>query len=257
MQPGYGPQPAPWEPRRPQPQGQFRPPQPQMPQPGQYQQPYPQGPQFGPPGFGPQPMYYPPQRPKRKVWLIVLLAVGIPILLLVGFVMLGVAMNATADETPASPSDRQLVMTAKEFEPFMEGFQAESQYETAIRREYIDSSWEVEYIYESDDFYMMSVYSHEANAEDASYTFSGQQIGTSIGYSGEDLDEIERNDLFRWGDESKFYLIKSGGNLIGNRLIARKGGKVVYIVFSGVYFDEAQWIHELFDPYLARISARK
>ena len=212
------------------------------------------GPQYGAPGYGMQ-QYYPPPR-KRKVWLIVLLVIGIPVLLMVGCVAMAVGFNAMADEKPATTADKQLVLKAEDLEPYLDGYHATPSKATATRIEQIDDSWEIDYEYEDDTIYLMSVYTHENSAEDAKYTYSGQQVGTSFGYaqSGADIKEVERNDLYKWGDESKFYLIQKNGQNLGNRLVARKGGKVVYIIFSGVYFDDPHWIHELLDPLMKRIE---
>ena len=219
---------------------------------------YAPGPQYGQPGqvYG---HYAQPQRPKRRIGLIIGLVVGLPFLMMVGCVGLGLAMNAMADEKPASPGDMKYVLQAKEFAPYVENFTVTPGAGTATRIENIDDSWEISYEYEDDRLYLMSSFIHESNAEDAKYSYSGQQIGTSLGYAGGevDIEEVERDDLFKWGDESKFYLLKLDGQPAGNRLVARKGGNVVYIIFSGVYFDDAEWVHELLDPYLARVGATK
>lgn len=213
-------------------------------------------PQYNPPGYGPAPVYYPQPR-KRRTWLIVLLVLGIPVVLLILFVALGLAYNAMASEKPGNSTDKQLVLTAADLEPFIEGFSADASKERVIRRENIDQSWEVEYEYESDDLYIMSSFYRENSADDAKYTTTGNEMGSSIGFHGTGITESERNDLFKWGDASSFYLLENEGKPIGNRLVARKGNKALYIVFSGVYFADSQMIHELLDPLLQRIDAAK
>lgn len=250
-------EPAPWEPRRSAPPPRAPMPAPQQQRPMQYGP----GPQYGQPGQAGQMygQYAQPQRPKRRIGLIIGLVVGLPFLMMVGCVGLGLAMNAMADEKPASPADMKYVLQAKEFEPYIEDFKATTTAGKATRIDNIDDSWEISYEYEDDEIYLMSSFIHESSAEDAKYSYSGQQIGTSLGYAGSEveIEEVERDDLFKWGDESKFYVLQINGQPAGNRLVARKGGNVVYIIFSGVYFDEAEWIHELLDPYLARVGATK
>ncbi|MCA8914324.1 MAG: hypothetical protein KDB90_02845 [Planctomycetes bacterium] len=223
-------------------------------QPGAGPQP---APQFGPPGFAPGPAYYQPPPRKRRTWLIVLLVLGIPVGLLVAFIALGFAFLAMADEKPATEADKQLVLTVTALEPYIADYTADPARGTFTRRDNIDGSWEVEYEYEDDELYIMSGYYRENSADDAKYTVTGHGLGTSIGFSGEDIKEVEHNELFRWGDDSKFYLVMHAGKPIGNHLTARKGNKVVYILFSGVYFDDSELLHEFLDPLLQRVDASK
>lgn len=251
-------EPPPWE-ARPQPRfphPQARPPQPFAPPAGA---PYPGamppgGPFYGQPGFAPFPV--PPAR-KSRVWLIVLLAVGIPVLAVVGLAGLGLAYNALADEKPANATQQELVLKAADLAPYVPGFVPNPAAEKTICRTNVDGTVEIENTYESEDMYLYSTYGKTDNATDAAASITAQSGGVSIGYSGTEVTEVERNDLFRWGDSSKFYIVRNGVDPIGNRFIARKGGKVVHVLFSGVYFDDRDSIHELLDPLLRRIEAAR
>ena len=61
--------------------------------------------------------------------------------------------------------------------------------------------------------------------------------------------------LFAWGDESRYGQLQAAGQPFGNIFVARKGNRVVYCVFSGVYFDDAEAIAELLTPALDRLDA--
>lgn len=207
------------------------------------------------PQTGYAPPYPVPQQRKSRVGLIVALAVGIPILAVVALVGLGLAFNAMADEKPASAADQSLVLKVADLEPYLPGLTVHPGAEKTIRRTNVDGSWEVENLYESDELFLLSTYEQTDDSSDAAMTMSAINGGTSIGYSGTQVTEEERNDLMKWGDASKFYIVRNAGNPIGNRLLARKGGKVIHIAFSGIYFTDRDSIHELLDPLLRRVSA--
>jgi hypothetical protein len=210
------------------------------------------------PNWQPQP--WPPQpwpvKKKSNLWLILGLCIGIPVLVLALLVAAALVFTATAETTPASPADRRLALTVDDIAPFIEDFEADTSRETANRVGYFDGSYEIEYIYDADDLYIESYVSIEPSASDAKYSYSGYQAGTSIGFSlaEEDVTEVAMNHLFEWGDESRFYLLSLDGQPIGNRLIARKGRKVVYVIWSGVYFNDPESTRELLEPVMARID---
>lgn len=235
-----------------------------------WQQPYPQGPQaypqgpqpqYGPPGYqqqwGPTPY---PVKKKSNLPLILGLSIGVPFLLLVLFIGAGLLFNASAETTTASTTDRQSALTIDDLGPYIDGFTVDKSKESANRINYIDDSYEIEYVYDSDDLYLESYVVFEPNASDARYTYAGHETGTSIGFGLADVEVTEQDlsHMYKWGDECHFYLLKFDGQPGGNRLIARKGSKVVSFIWSGVYFDDPVALKEMLDPVMARIDrARK
>lgn len=220
---------------------------------------YPQGPYpaYGQPAYpGAYPPPYPPKK-KSNLWLILGLSIGVPLFMIVLFVGAAVAFTASAETTTASAADRRSALTVDDLGPFIEGFQADKSKEVANRIKYIDGSYEIEYMYEDDELYLESYVAFEPNASDAKYSYTGYQTGTSIGYSISEstVTEEKLSRMYDWGDECEFYLVKFDGLPGGNRLIARKGSKVVSFFWSGVYFDDAESLRELLDPVMARIDA--
>ncbi len=67
----------------------------------------------------------------------------------------------------------------------------------------------------------------------------------------------EHNDIYEWGDESKFVILKSNGEPYGNIFTCRKGKKVFYVIWNGVYFDDPVWAADLLDPVMERVQAHK
>ena len=65
---------------------------------------------------------------------------------------------------------------------------------------------------------------------------------------------MARNDLFRWGDDSEFSLLKANGLSFGNVFVGRKGKRVYMITVSGIYFDESAEIRDLLGEKLRALE---
>ena len=66
----------------------------------------------------------------------------------------------------------------------------------------------------------------------------------------------ERGDLLRWGDASRFGILKTDGEPFGNLFLARKGRIVATLVIAGVYFEDTA-VQELIMPRLAKLDSYK
>lgn len=215
----------------------------------------PQPPQAYPPGYGP-PVYYPPPR-KSRVWLIVLLAVGIPVGLVVLVVALGVGMYALSGEHAASSTEQQMVLRAEDVGPYLEGYAFNAGAEKVVKRTFPDSSYDIEYEYVTDGLVVISTCTVEKDSSDAATSYHGIQIGQGIGMRSEDIEQRPADHLLKWGDKSACYILYMNGNPIGNRFVARKGRVVVDYTFSGVYIEDAEIMAEMLTPVLNRAAAHK
>lgn len=91
----------------------------------------------------------------------------------------------------------------------------------------------------------------EPNSSDALISYKGVQLGLNIGFNSQSgTSQMERNDLFRWGDQSSFHVLCVHGVPIGNSFTAIKGKRVFMMTFSGVFFEDATAIQELLHPRL-------
>ncbi|MDE0817524.1 MAG: hypothetical protein OSA92_07690 [Pirellulaceae bacterium] len=68
-----------------------------------------------------------------------------------------------------------------------------------------------------------------------------------------DVEVIERNDLFSWGDESTFAILSIDGEPFGNMFSTRHGNLAFFIVFSGIYTDDREIAGELLLPALNQL----
>jgi len=65
---------------------------------------------------------------------------------------------------------------------------------------------------------------------------------------------VERNDLFKWGDSSKFCLLEAERAPVGVVFSARKETRVFLITVSGIYFDVSSDIEELLGKKLRALE---
>lgn len=91
----------------------------------------------------------------------------------------------------------------------------------------------------------------EPISSDALISYKGVQLGLNIGFNSQcGTSQMERNDLFRWGDQSSFHVLYVHGAPIGNSFKAIKGKRVFMMTFSGVFFEDTTAIQELLQPRL-------
>lgn len=222
-------------------------PRPGYPAPGQ---PYPAaGPQPAPGAWQPAP--YPPYPQKRKggTLKVVLIIVGSLFLAFGALVGLGVLLATSVEERALTATEREQVFTIDDLADWMPEYKINRAFEKASYVKALDGSHELVYDYEhADEMYVHCTVTSEKDLTDAKASYTGFKIGDSIGTMAGDGISIEsRNDLYKAGDESEFGIIKGAPGPLGNRLVARKGTRIVYIQFSGVYFDNAENLRELLD----------
>lgn len=201
-----------------------------------------------------QPMY--PPKKKSKLPLILGLVIGVPVLLFGAIIAATVLFVATSTDTVPTQTEMKTVMTIDDLSPWVVDFTPNKSLEKKTRTTYFDDSYDITYEYEhGDELYLYSSFTGEGSADDAKYSYSGIILGGMV--ADNEIEEISRNDLFSWGDKSEFAIMHFKGEPIGNCFAGRKGGKVFHVVFSGVYFDDAESIRELFIPVLNRVEAHK
>jgi hypothetical protein len=204
---------------------------------------------FGPPA-------YPP--PRKSGTLKVLLIIGACVFLgLAGLVGLGLLMNTSTETRALTSQERARVFTIDDLSEWMPQYEINRAFEKSGYEHYLDGSYELSYDYEhTDTLYVTCTLTVEKNTNDAKASYTGAKIGGGIGtkMAGDGFREEAHDDLFRWGDESSFVTIIGPNGPVGNRLLARKGTRVIFIQISGVYFSTSEDIHELLDEPLKRAT---
>ncbi len=182
------------------------------------------------------------------LFLLVALNVGVSVL-----------MAGLADEEPATEAERALLLDVAALTDGMD-FEPDPAMEVAKRIEYLDGSYELDYTYDDpreEAPYVTYVLSHERKAADAVATYATQWGAAKLMLkaSPESLELVEKEGTFGWGEQSSFGIMHSENGPVGNVFVARKRKLVVYVVISGLYYDDLETFADLVVPYLERAEA--
>lgn len=207
--------------------------------------------------------YHRPAAPKsRRAWLWTIVLTPVAIIGTIGFVLsLGVLFNMTGEELELTAPERELVLDIAHLSVWLGEYAPDTASETVTKTRYIDDSYEIEYVYDvpEDDAapYLTYTLAFEQNTSDATTTFHSYWGGTKVAFyvfGDVDISVEEKNELFAWGEESTFGVLQADGVPFGNVFIAKKGETVVYLLVSGLYFDDTETISELLSPLLQKLD---
>ena len=172
-------------------------------------------------------------------------------------ISLALLLLGCTETVPITEQDRQAVLRIEDLAVWMEGFRPVQAKSSFTKTKELDDSYDLEYGYEDTQgefpIYLHFSVSVQPDKADALLVHKATNFGTWIG-SGE-TKMVPRNDLFSWGDDSKFCLWQTElGDTFGNYFTGRKGEKVVTIAISGIYFSDPESIHELLDEKLKAVE---
>ena len=208
-----------------------------------------------PSGLPPVSPLPPAPRKSRTVLYVVLGLAGAALLGLLLLVGDGVLFMVTAQDEALSADDEAALLTVSVLAEWMEDYSPDLSKETLSKTRYLDRSYDVDY--EFDDAgndvapYLMCSVTVEPKLSDALISYKAMQTGLNIGFGSQaGASQVERNDLFRWGDRSRFCILEADGTPVGNSFTAVKGKRVFMVTFSGVFFDDPVAIRDLLVPHL-------
>lgn len=194
--------------------------------------------------------------PHRRKLLLLLLP---PAVLLVGAMLYGLFVGY---HVALKPGDRERLITIDDITAQLpQVTRAASAPEKIERLWHTDASVEISYEYDGSEtatpIYLTSTVSQAMSSRDAENEYFGYTAGMKVGaaVSGVGLKETPRDDLLKWGDESRSTLLTSDGQPAGNYFIARKGSRIFILMVSGIYFDEPEAFQALVKPRLDRMAA--
>jgi len=203
---------------------------------------------------------YPHRRKKSKVWIVLLLVIGIPVTLVLGIVTLGVLFYATAKDLPITPADRSVLPTAAYLSDWFEDFDPTAGTETLTKKRFLDRSIDLDYTYEDADdadpfVYITCTVTVDTKPSDARITYEAGSAGSSIGLGITGVTRQERNDLFSWGERSRCgILVGELDQPVGNQFICLSGTKTFEWLVVGVYWDDGEALAEVLEPLLSRLA---
>lgn len=163
---------------------------------------------------------------------------------------------------PVRDVDEAVVLRASDLEQWMEETAEpidESQATISHTRDLFGVE-EIAYEYSKDgsSLFVNSTVTIDPKVQDARTTFNVTKLGLGVGVAIEakgGMTKEERNDLFSWGDESASYVLNMNGSPVGNAIVARKGSRTFFVIFAGVYFDDADALEEVLEPQLTALEA--
>jgi hypothetical protein len=193
----------------------------------------------------PDPLAAVPARRRRlpawSIALIVAAALLVPAAGLAIVVGAGALYVMTAEPIEATPADRDAILSARDFAAGWE-ISVDPALEALTKTRYVDGTKGLEYEYEDEGFYLYSSIDVEHNARDARGTYAGLTLFSGIGLAAEQdgSTRFERDDdLFRWGEQSQFHRCVVDGETRGYLYAGRQGTHVLYAVWSGLVFADA------------------
>ena len=151
--------------------------------------------------------------------------------------------------------DRDLVLRIDQLESYgltlPEDFRS---HESLEREQWFDGSYLITYEYQSPSG-LPSLYStaerHLSSAE-ACNSFSSANFGLSLGLGDDELSI--RDDLFRFGEKSRFGLVMANGRPVGNYFAMCQDNKSFMVLLAGIYFDDGEQWGQLIESTMDAVS---
>lgn len=212
----------------------------------------------------PQPSSIQKKEPLKKRW-IVLGCVGLAILAVVGviavFALLGGFYLWSSEDLPVGDAERGIVTDIQWVSQWLEGFEIDASHESLRKIRYLDDTYEIDYEYDdADSEYIpyltctVNIVNSESEAK-GMYAPMWDALRLTMGVTGLGSTRIEeRNDVFSWGDTSRFGIFYVDDAPAGNVLVARQDKKVFLFLMTGLYFDDPSYTTEFFLPVLENIT---
>ena len=208
--------------------------------------------------------YHGPAAPKaRRAWLWIVLLTPVAIIGTIGFVLsLGVLFNMTGEELELTAPERELVLDITHLSMWLGEYAPDAAAETVTKTRYIDDSYEIEYVYdvpEGDAAPYLTLYSRLR----AEYERRDDHVSLLLGRDQGRLLRIRRRRhlggreerALRMGRRIQIPHPRSGGGAFSATCSSRKRAKtVVYLLVSGLHFDDTETVSALLSPLLQKLD---
>lgn len=201
----------------------------------------------------------PPPR-KTRIGLIIGAIVGLLFLVCGGGITLFWLVFLHEIDEPVTAADKQVMVTGEYVASFSDNINADETKGGYSKVRHFDGSREMNYEYDKPDNPNLQLYvSHtigvERTAKEASDAYGGMQFASRLGLGrAEDVQEVERNDLWSWGDRSRCIMLHSNGQPFGQMFMGVKGRRYFLLVISGLYFNTKDDLKAFLDPMLKKLD---
>jgi hypothetical protein len=202
----------------------------------------------------------PPRRKKSLALLIVGIVLGSVLLLCGGGSAFIYFLFIYEIDEPVTASDKEVLITAEYVATFADDIAVDPSKETIAKVRHLDGCRDLIYEYDKPEnadapLYVTHMVFVEPSPKAAKDAYAGLRLARNLGVGkSDDVDEIVRNDLWSWGDESQCIVLQSRGQSFGNIFMGRKGRRYFVLVISGLYFDKQEDIKALLDPMLKKLD---
>jgi len=171
--------------------------------------------------------------------------IGRNLLLLTTLCVLGCSVSADLDD-----NERALLVTEVDFKEFAPPIQSGVTGMYSKRTSYLERKVELSYKLDASgpSFYLFNNVTIESSATQALITQAAQKAGLMIGLKSNGIVEEPVKLGLSYGEKTSLSLLKRSGKPIGNVFMSVIGRKVYLLVFSGIYFDDA----EAFGTFIAQ-----
>lgn len=161
-------------------------------------------------------------------------------------------------KSPINDEEKSLLITEHELIDYGFNFNTDDTLGIYSKTTYFDRSFELEYDIDTVDLdlngiYLYSMISVETSKRDAGISYSIEKVGFRIGLPDE-IETINLDSIFTYGNESKFSLLKNEYGEIGNIFQCRKGKFTYSLIISGLYFNDYENWSDFIIPKLQKID---
>ena len=164
-------------------------------------------------------------------------------------------LGACATPEAPRPAERDLLVTLTSLSEFglalPDGY---AQHEQLRRERNSDGSLSIEYEFQTQDGAPPFVYSSArifSSPSEACLFYSADNLGVRLS----SLVPTDRNDLFQYGEKSRFALVESQGKPVGNVFAMCHSRTTLLVMIVGIYFDDTDSWRALIEPRLEALEA--
>ena len=198
----------------------------------------------------------PPGVPKSSRWKVHLIVIGVIVGLLIVFGIQIAFWIFSAREFEPSTSQKESVITIDYVSEFFLIDKDAGTEEWNCER-FIDGSIQIYYLYVDESTSLDCTISIERNRGDAlaSYIAEWQTLKLRNEFSEVKIKIEATDEVFAWGDDSKFAFQLADDTRNGFAFIARKNNKVYFVDAWGILLEDPEEISEFLTPKLKIFAA--
>ena len=154
------------------------------------------------------------------------------------------------ESTIVTKEETESIIKIADLTKGIKGFVPDQSKESLVKKKEFNNGYQLVYTFTDAGFHVHHGVSVRKSKTNALIDQKAHAFALEVAMNK--AEPVERNDLFTWGDESSFNLLKRkrDGAFVGNALIARKGTRSFFLIFVGICFQNPESIRALLEPKL-------